>query len=141
VADQIRSLEAIRRHLKPGGRFVFDVFNPHYERMVQDRTQEAEDTAELRLPDGRYLRRTARVTRVRWVDQVSEAELIYYVRTGDAVQRVVQALAMRWYTPPELEHLLARTGFDVESVYGNFDRSPLTDESPEIVMVAVRGDD
>jgi SAM-dependent methyltransferase len=137
AADQLRCLAAVRRHLAPGGRFVFDVFNPHYSLMTRDRSAEVEDTPELRLADGRYLRRTVRVTRVRWIEQISEIELIYHVRTGSAIERVVHAFPMRWYTPSELGHLLGRAGFRVERMYGTFDRGPLTDESPEIVVVAI----
>lgn len=138
TADQLACLGAIRRHLAPGGRLVFDVFNPNYSLMTRDRSQEVEDTPEVRLPDGRYFRRTARVTAVRWVDQISDIELSYYVRTGTAVARTVQAFPMRWYTPRELEHLLARSGFRVGAMYGDLDRGALTDQSPEILVVGVR---
>jgi hypothetical protein len=47
---------------------------------------------------------------------------------------------MRWFLRVELEHLLARAGFTIESMYGNFDRSPLVDASPEIVIIARVGD-
>ena len=134
--DQLRCLESVRRHVGRRGRFAFDVFNPHFAAMTQDRSTEVEDTPELPLADGRYLRRTVRVARVRWVEQISDIELIYHVRAGSAVERVVHAFPMRWYTRTELEHLLARTGFRVEVTYGSFDRRPLTDESPEIIMVA-----
>jgi SAM-dependent methyltransferase len=148
VDDQLRCLTSVARHLAPpgrgrgqaGGRFVFDVFNPHYPAMVADRSAESEDTAETALPDGRTLRRTVRVPRVRWTEQVSEIELIYYVaeRAGAPPARHVQAFDMRWYVPAELVHLLARAGLRVEAVYGAFDRSPLTDASPEQVVCAVR---
>lgn len=138
ITDQLRFLDAVHHHLSPGGRLAFDVFNPHYGRMAQDRTAEFEDTAELALDDGRHLRRTARIARVRWVDQVSDVELIYHVRSGSSVERIVQAFPMRWYTPAELEHLLERAGFSIEAMYGDFDRSALVDESPEIVVVAGR---
>jgi len=138
VADQLRCLAAIKKHLAPGGYFAFDVFNPHFAMMTADRSAEAEDTPERPLTDGRFFRRTARVLRVHWVEQVSEIELIYYLRAGAEVTRVVQAFEMRWYTAIELEHLLARAGFVVESVYGDFDRGLLRDDSPEIVVVARR---
>lgn len=140
ATDQLACLDRVRNHLAPGGRFAFDVFNPHYNLLVQDRTAEVEDVRERALPDGRYFRRTVRVTRVRWAEQVSETEIIYYVRTGTAVERVVQAFPMRWYGPAELEHLLVRAGFQVEAMYGDFDRSTLRDESPEIVVIATRAD-
>lgn len=138
VSDQLRCLAAIRRHLAPGGRLVFDVFNPNFALLVRDRTAETEDTPELELSDGRFLRRTSRISKVRFLDQVNEVELVYYVRTGMSVERVVQAFEMRWYTKPELEHLLARSGFEVEETFGDFDRSKLDDESREIIVVARR---
>jgi hypothetical protein len=71
---------------------------------------------------------------VRWVDQVSESELIYYVDG----KRYVQAFEMRWFLPAELQHLLARAGFRVRHVYGDFARGPLVDGAPEQVVVAER---
>jgi SAM-dependent methyltransferase len=134
--EQLRSLAAVRRHLEPGGRFVFDVFNPSFALLVKDRTCETGETPELELPDGRFMWRTYRIPRVRFVDQVNEVELIYYVRKGVSTERIVQAFEMRWYQKAELEHLLARAGFVVEAMYGGFDRRPLTDAAPEIVVVA-----
>jgi hypothetical protein len=46
---------------------------------------------------------------------------------------------MRWYLRLELEHLLARAGFSLERFYGNFDRSALSDASPEIIVAARTG--
>jgi SAM-dependent methyltransferase len=140
IDDQLRLLDAVAAHLAPGGRFLFDVFNPHFAKLAAASGEEQEDTPELALPDGRTLRRTFRVTRVRWVEQVSEVELIYYVSAapGAAAHRYVQSFDMRWYVRAELVHLLARAGFRVEEIHGNFDYSPLTDDSPEQVVRAVR---
>ena len=138
VEDQLRCLATVRAHLAPRGRLVFDVFNPHFTKMTSDRSAEAEDTAEVPVGDGRYVRRTARVPRVHWVDQVSDVELIYYVRTGDNAERFVQSFQMRWYGAAELEHLLTRSKFRIENIYGDLSRGPLRDDSPEMVVVAVR---
>jgi SAM-dependent methyltransferase len=132
--DQLRFLAAVSRHLAPGGRFAFDVFNPRFDILTGVDGVEREDTPEQRLPDGRTFRRTYRVAKVRWVDQVSEAELIYYVDG----KRYVQAFDMRWYLPSELHHLLARAGFRVHAMYGDFARGPLVDGAPEQVVVAER---
>ena len=80
-------------------------------------------------PEAALARKRARV---RWLDQVSEAELIYYVDG----KRYVQAFEMRWYLAAELKNLLARAGFRVREVYGDFKRGPLVDGCPEIVVVA-----
>lgn len=132
IDAQLRFLAAVARHLAPSGRFIFDVFNPHFDRMTSADGVEREDTPEQRLADGRTLRRAYRVAKVHWVDQVNDVELIYYVDGA----RYVQAFEMRWYLPAELRHLLTRAGFRVREIYGDFARGPLGDGAPELVVVA-----
>jgi hypothetical protein len=48
----------------------------------------------------------------------------------------VFAFTLRYFFRFEVEHLLARTGFRVAELYGDFDRSPLLDDSPEMLFVA-----
>jgi hypothetical protein len=43
---------------------------------------------------------------------------------------------MRWYLAAELRNLLARAGFRVSAIYGDFARGPLVDGCPELVVVA-----
>src|ERR1700694_978175 len=139
VEDQVQFLAARARHLPPGGgRFIFDVFNPNFAMLAAADGVEREETPEQPLPDGRSFRRAIRIARVRWVDQVSETELIYYVfaKPGAIAERFVQAFEMRWYLHAELLHLLARAGLRTRAVYGDFARGPLTDGSPEQVVCA-----
>lgn len=140
IDDQLGFLDSVARHLAPGGRLAFDVFNPNFIALAAADGTEHEDTPETSLPDGRSFRRAGRVSRVRWIDQVSEIELIYYISSdsGKKVQRHVQSFDMRWFLRAELVHLLARAGFGVRSIYGDFDRSPLSDKSPEQIVCAER---
>jgi SAM-dependent methyltransferase len=140
IDDQLACLDAVRRHLQPGGRFVFDVFNPLFRRMVAFDGSEHEDTPEQTLPDGRVFRRASRITSVRWIEQVNEVELLYYVRLAPGVgpERYVHGFSMRWYLRAELEHLLSRAGFRVESIRGDFEGAELRDGSPEMVVTATR---
>ena len=136
IDDQLRLLANVRRHLRRDGLFIFDVFNPFFRALASDRSTEREEIAARSLPDGRTMSRSVRIPRVRWVDQVSEIELIYYVtdpRTGETT-RNVSAFEMRWYQHAELQHLLARAGFSVISIEGDFDGAPLEDQSPEQVV-------
>ena len=140
IEEQLSCLAAVGRHLAPGGRFVFDVFNPNFAMLLKDRTPEQEDTPSTLLPDGRTLRRAFRIRKVRWTEQVSETELIYYLapHLAGAESRHVQAFDMRWYLRAELEHLLARAGFRIEAIHGGFDRRPHDDASPEMIVSATR---
>jgi SAM-dependent methyltransferase len=132
IDAQLRFLASVGKHLAPRGRFIFDVFNPRFAVLVGADGAEHEDTPDTRLPDGRTFRRAYRIARVRWVEQVSESELIYYVDG----KRYVQAFEMRWFLPAELQHLLVRAGFRVRQMYGDFARGPLGDGAPEQVVVA-----
>jgi SAM-dependent methyltransferase len=140
IDDQLGFLNSVARHLAPGGRLAFDVFNPNFDALAAADGTEHEDTPETTLPDGRSFRRAGRVARVRWIDQVSEIELIYYIssNSGKKVQRLVQSFDMRWFLRAELVHLLERGGFAVRSIYGDFDRAPLSDRSPEQIVCAER---
>jgi len=133
VEEQLSCLRSVHRHLGENGKMVFDVFNPDPKRLTgpPDR-EETEDTPEHKLRDGRVLRRTFRVTARRPSEQVSEVQIAYYI----GGRRLVQEFPFRYFYRFEVEHLLARAGFRIAALYGNFDRSPFADDSPEMIFVA-----
>ena len=134
--DQRRFLKSVVTHLAPGGRFIFDVFNPRFDLLASDRSEELEDTPWSPLPDGRTFRRTARILKVRWLDQVSEVEMTWYVKDeSGAERRLMQAFDMRWFVKAELEHLLELAGLKVEQVFGGLDQAPLIEGSAEMIWV------
>ena len=47
-----------------------------------------------------------------------------------------QSRDLHLFTPSELTHLVARAGFQLDALYGGFERQPLDDAAPEIVVVA-----
>ena len=106
---------------------MFDVFNPNLALLAAPiNLEEIEDTPEMTLPDGRRLRRSFRMRQKRYADQCTDCELIYYLNG----RRIVQRLTMRHFFRFELEHLLARSGFEVTALYGEFDATPFVDDSP-----------
>ena len=135
IDEQLEFLRCVHRHLQPGGRLVFDVFNPNLTLLAAPiNSEEIEDTPELYLPDGRRLRRTFRMLRKRYAEQCTDCELIYYLDG----RPIVQPLTMRYFFRFELEHLLARSGFELAALYGGFDGSAFADNSPEMVFLATR---
>jgi SAM-dependent methyltransferase len=138
VDDQLACLRRINRHLSIGGHLLLDVFQVDLKKITDPRaTEESEDFAEFELPDGRRLRRTSRFAAFHPADQVNDVELIYYLTNTDGTtERIVQAFPFRYFFRYEMEHLLDRCGFKVVDLFGNFDKSPLADNSPEMIFVA-----
>ena len=70
-------------------------------------------------------------------EQFSDVELIYYITDANGrTERLVQGFPMRYFFRYEVEHLLARCGFSIVDVFGDCDKSPLGDNSPEMIFVA-----
>ncbi len=138
VADQMSCLRLAHRHLEPGGKLVLDFFHTDARRMHDPAClKESEPYEEVKLPDGRRVRLAERVVAFHRAEQVNDVELIYYITHPDGrTERLVMAFAIRYFFRYEVEHLLARCGFRVAELFGNFDRSPLTDASPEMLFVA-----
>jgi SAM-dependent methyltransferase len=133
VDQQLRCLECVRRHLAPQGRLAFDFFHPDLAMLAAPvPSPEIEDTAEAALPGGATVRRAFRIVSRDIAAQVNHIELIYYLDG----RRMVQSFRIRYFFRYEVEHLLARAGFQIEAVYGNFDRTPFTADSPEMIFVA-----
>ena len=140
VDEQPGCLRCLNRHLEKGGKLVLDLFQVAPRRMHDPAfVEEWEDVPEVELPDGRKLRRTSRTLAFHRAEQYNDVEMAYYVTHRDGrTERLVQAFPFRYFFRYEVEHLLARGGFKVAGLYGNFDKSPLADDSPEMLFVAER---
>jgi hypothetical protein len=72
-------------------------------------------------------------------------ELDFYHTLAAEARAQGGAVLERWQSEPvrlhcvfrfEMEHLLGRTGFAVDALYGDFFRQPLCDDSSEMIWVA-----
>lgn len=138
--QHIRCLDGVRRHLAPRGRVIVDFFQTDAERMHDPRFLEESLLAEYEMPGGRHVALSERVVVFRRALQRNDVEMIFRVTHADGQrERLVMAWTLRYFFRYEVEHLLARCGFRVEALYGNFDSSPLEDASPEMIFVASVG--
>jgi len=139
VEEQKACLTCINRHLSKDGLLVFDVFHPYLPRLIpgEEYMEEKEDFPEAELPDGRKLRRTSRLAGFHRDMQYNDIELIYYVSHPDGrTERLVESFPMRYYFRYEMEHLLELCGFRVVELFGDFDGSGYSGDSPEMIFVA-----
>jgi hypothetical protein len=136
-------LRSVARHFAPGGKLIVDFFQTDPRRLHDPAfLEESSRFPEVVLPDGRKLELAERTRAFHRADQVNEVELIYYVTHPDGrTERLVFAFAVRYFFRYEVEHLLARCGFQVVELFGDFHGSPLRDDSPEMIFVAKKEGD
>ncbi len=139
VADQLACLATIHHHLAAGGRLILDLFNPSLEALTRDDIgQEIGEEPEFLMLDGRRVVRRHKITARDSFNQVNQVELIYYITYPDGrEERLVHAFPMRYLFRFEVEHLLVRSGFEVEQVYADYDKSLYGSKEPgELIFVA-----
>jgi len=143
--EQLACLNSCRRHLKPGGTLILDLINPDpapLEPAVNPLSADlaADDAAADRTvawSEGRRIRSWASVVASQRTLQCNDVEATYEILEADGtVRRVTETFPMRFVFRYELEHLLARCGYRVLSLYGDYDRSAFGDDSPGMIVVA-----
>lgn len=135
--EQIDCLKCARDHLAPGGRLILDVFQTDAERMHDPAFQKESLLTEYEMPGGRHVVLSERVAAFHRAQQCNDVEMIFRVtHPGGEEETLVMAWRLRYFFRYEVEHLLARCGFQTEALYGDFDGSPLQDASPEMIFVA-----
>jgi SAM-dependent methyltransferase len=117
--DKLAALRAARSLLVPEGRLVFDVFAPSRE--------DIEET------HGRWLEREPGIfERADWDEGARTMTLS--VRSDE----VAASFTLHWLSPPEWRRLIDEAGFEVEALYGWFDRRPHVDEEDTIWICQAR---
>lgn len=143
VQDQLECLHCTYQHLSPGGLFILDVFNPSLSHLVDPKAmEERAPEPPFTLPDGRKVIRKHRIVEHDRFHQINDLELIYEVRHPDGNQeRLVHRFEMRYFFRYEVEHLLARAGFEVETIHADYDHSPYGSKYPgELIVIARKSD-
>ena len=127
------ALTAVRAALTDDGRFAFETRNP-LARAWEDWTPD--NVTELVAPQGDVVRLVRRVTAPFDGRTVS----FTHTFTGAAWDRPeVSHSTLRFVGAQELSTFLAQADFVIDDQFGDWDRQPLTDASPEIITIARAG--
>jgi SAM-dependent methyltransferase len=131
--DELRaSMAAIRSVLAEDGRFAFETRNPlvrAWERWTPD------NAAEVVCADGVVVRMAHQVETP--VDgNTASFTTTFSSPSWDRPQ--VSRSTLRFIGADSLSRLLSEAGLAIEEQFGDWDRQPLTDMSPEIITVARR---
>ncbi|MFQ5499054.1 MAG: class I SAM-dependent methyltransferase [Candidatus Zixiibacteriota bacterium] len=141
VDDQLNCLAAVRDHLDDDGRFVVDLFNPSLAVLTDEKyKQEWGEEPDFSLSDGTTVRRRFLTKEVDLHNQIVEAEIIYYKSHPDGhTEKLAHNFPIRYSFRYEMEHLLVRSGLQVEALYAGFQRQPFGSVYPgELIFVARR---
>ena len=137
VEAQLNCLTCARRHLADGGRLVMDFFQTDAARMHDPKFLEAHFVAEYEISGARQVRLFERIVAFHRAKQCNDVEMAFEVtQPSGHMDRHVFAFTFRYFFRYEVEHLLARCGFRLLETFGDFNRSPLKDDSPEMIFVA-----
>ncbi len=134
VSDQLDALATIRHALTPDGLLIIDLFNPNPAEIINE---DSRLVLERHYPlDGKHVYKTVAVDS----DIATQTSYVTYFydetdATGPMSRRVMH-FRLRWLYRYELEHLLARAGFMLKSLYGSYDLEPYTSTSERLIAVA-----
>ena len=143
VADQLSCLHCIHRHLAPGGRLALHLFNPDLVRIagwLTVRRGGAQAVGEgYTHPTGRRAKRWE-MPSYRTAEQRLDVTFLdeQLDEDGAVFSRIYRDLKLRYTFRYEMEHLFARTRFEIEALYGDFFGAAFDDTSVEMVWVVRR---
>jgi SAM-dependent methyltransferase len=130
--EQLKALNNVYKHLKPGGRFIFDVFVPDLGQLLHGINNVTDFEGEYE--PGKQLRRTVS-TRPDLINQLINIDffLVWDDENGNKQEHWLTPL--RYYFRYELEHLLDRSDFENYKILGDFNGNELNENSKEFILI------
>ena len=123
--DNLAVIEEIARVLRPGGRFLLDLMNPHNASSPEPSTLREEGSFEI-AEERWFSQEDQRVEkRIRLLDRTTGRESEYME-------------SVRVYLEDEIISILAERNLKVEQVFGDFEGSAFATGSPRQVLCGVR---
>jgi ubiquinone/menaquinone biosynthesis C-methylase UbiE len=140
--DQVQALETFKRHLEPGGMLVIHLDHQDVDwlgDLLRDLGGKFEAGRETRHPQTNHVIRKANA----WTFERSTQNAAVTSRWEEFGED--GSVLQTWERKPmtlhcvfrfEMEHLLARLGFEERIVYGDFFKNPLGEASSQMIWVA-----
>jgi ubiquinone/menaquinone biosynthesis C-methylase UbiE len=128
-------LTSARRHLKRNGRFWLDIFQPNLQLLASDKSTDL-DPRMFHVP--MFDRSVMSTTQVKRDPARQMQQVTFNYRWFDEnglEHREKNEFAMTFIFPRELQILLERNGLKIEKLYGNYDGSKLTADSPRMIAM------
>ena len=128
--DLFKAFNTAKKHLKTGGRFLLDCFNPNIQYIVEHEKKQIE-VAAYTTKDGREIL-IKQLMRYERKTQINRIEWHYFINGKfDSIQN----LDMRLFFPQELDTYLDWNGFKIIHKFGNFEEEAFYDSSEKQIFV------
>ena len=128
--DLFMAFKAVKNHLKDGGLFLLDCFNPNIQFIVEGE-KEQKNIAEYTTDDGREIV-IKQIMRYENKTQINRIEWHYYI---NGKFNSIQNLDMRLFFPQELDTYIKSIGFSITNKFGSFEETPFNDNSDKQIFV------
>ena len=128
--DLFQAFKVVKKHLKEGGFFLLDCFNPDIRYIVESEKEQLK-IAEYTTEDGRTIL-IKQSMQYETSTQVNRIEWHYYINGQfDSVQN----LDMRLFFPKELDAYLKQHDFKILHKFGSFDEAAFEDQSNKQIFI------
>lgn len=131
VKDQIRALINVKKHLKPNGILIFDVYNPSLKYIQAGDWQWQRDGTVQPAGAKRKFQVEYR-NRYDMSEQMMYQEFRFTFPNGN---QKIAPLKMRFFFRFEIEHLLHLVDLEIKNLYGDFKKNKFENTSPEMIWV------
>lgn len=128
--DLFKAFDAIKNHLKEGGLFLLDCFNPNIQFIIEGE-KDLKEIANYKTTDGREVL-IKEIMRYENKTQINRIEWHHYIN-GEF--NSIQNLDMRLFFPQELDSYLEQSGFKIIHKFGSFKEELFNDSSEKQIFV------
>ncbi|MDP6421030.1 MAG: class I SAM-dependent methyltransferase [SAR202 cluster bacterium] len=144
VEDQRAALTSIHEHLEDGGRLVFDVFDPNLDMIAAHSSHIGTVLTRLADFDIPESGRKAMVWETREYDLERQVLTEYRIfeeldDQGVVAKKTYTPLELRWIYRYEMVHLLELCGFEIEALYGDFNRGSFKPGGEQVWVARAAG--
>ncbi len=130
--EQIKALNNVYKHLKSGGRFIFDVFVPDLNLLLKGIDNMTDFEGEYE--PGKRIRRTVS-NKPDLINQVINIDFLLEWDEHEGTKQEHWFTPLRFFFRYELEHLLDRSDFENYKILGDFHGNELNEKSREFILI------
>jgi len=140
LRDQLDVWRRAFQNLEPGGRFVVEIAMPNFSAYADSFANPPRIVVEIDrdVTDPRRKVRLVRRRTVTYLPDEQRARICFLYekyRRKNCVESYIDDFQSHVYFPRELRLLFLHSGFEIEDVFGDYDRRPLRASSRQIIMI------